>query len=123
MIEHALPYILSNKPLEACLAHFNFEEFDVEKSIEEANTLLESSYFKHLPWKISLENLPTPSFTTMLPSIEALPRLELKQLPSSLKYAFLGPKDTLPVIISSSLSQEQESYLLEVLEKYKKAIG
>ena len=30
--------------------------------------------------------------------------IELKTLPSSLKYAFLGPKETLPVIISSSLT-------------------
>ena len=107
MIEHAFPCIFLNEHLEACLAHFNFEEFNVEKSIKEVNTLFESLYFKQHPRKIPLENLPDPSFNTMLPSIEAALKLELKQLPSLvLNYAFLGPRDTLVVIISSSLSQE-----------------
>ncbi|XP_031120199.1 uncharacterized protein LOC116023344 [Ipomoea triloba] len=59
------------------------------------------------------------------PSIAAdvPPKLDLKPLPSSLKYAFLGPNNTYPVIIASNLSQEQENSLLEVLKKYKSAIG
>ncbi|XP_019157162.1 PREDICTED: uncharacterized protein LOC109153743 [Ipomoea nil] len=59
------------------------------------------------------------------PSIEAEvpPKLELKPLPNSLKYAFLGPNNTFPVIIASNLSHEQETSLLVVLKKYKSAIG
>ncbi|XP_031120931.1 uncharacterized protein LOC116024170 [Ipomoea triloba] len=59
------------------------------------------------------------------PSVEAdvPPKLEFKPLPSSLKYAFLGPNNTYPVIIASNLSQEQETKLLDVLKKYKSAIG
>ncbi|XP_019179258.1 PREDICTED: uncharacterized protein LOC109174479 [Ipomoea nil] len=59
------------------------------------------------------------------PSIEAEipPTLELKPLPSSLKYAFLGPNNTYPVIIASDISLEQEQSLLDVLQKYKSAIG
>ncbi|MCI44958.1 hypothetical protein A2U01_0066197, partial [Trifolium medium] len=58
-----------------------------------------------------------------LPSIEQPPNLELKPLPSNLKYAYLGESENLPVIISSSLEDEQERKLLEVLSVHKKAIG
>jgi hypothetical protein len=44
----------------------------------------------------------------MLPSIEKAPNIELKPLPDHLKYAFLGSKEMLPVIISSNLNPEQE---------------
>ncbi|XP_072054244.1 uncharacterized protein [Arachis hypogaea] len=43
------------------------------------------------------------------------PKLELKTLPPSLKYAYLGDNDTYPVIINSSLSEEQEEKLINVL--------
>ncbi|XP_030505517.2 uncharacterized protein LOC115720508 [Cannabis sativa] len=57
------------------------------------------------------------------PSIQEPPKLELKPLPSHLKYAYLGENDTLPVIIAANLGVEDEGALLEVLKKYKKAIG
>ena len=61
--------------------------------------------------------------TRLLPSIEQPPEVELKQLPSHLKYVFLGDGDTLPVIISSKLSNTQEEKLLRVLREHKTAIG
>ncbi|CAH1417314.1 unnamed protein product [Lactuca virosa] len=57
-----------------------------------------------------------------LPSIEKAPDLELKQLPTHLKYAYLRD-DTLPVIISSQLSSVQEKELIDVLKENEKAIG
>ncbi|RYQ91269.1 hypothetical protein Ahy_B09g097162 isoform A [Arachis hypogaea] len=48
---------------------------------------------------------------------------ELKPLPSHLKYAFLEDNCGFPVIIASELSSEEEEKLLDVLRKYKKAIG
>ena len=41
----------------------------------------------------------------------------------TLKYAFLGDFETLPVIISSHLDKDQEGKLLDVLIEYKKALG
>nr|GEU72870.1 hypothetical protein VITISV_032805 [Tanacetum cinerariifolium] len=55
------------------------------------------------------------------PSLEVPPTLELKPLPSNLKYAFLGHNNTLPVIVASDLSGSQEEALLKVLSKYKAA--
>ncbi|RDX90948.1 hypothetical protein CR513_27138, partial [Mucuna pruriens] len=51
------------------------------------------------------------------------PPIELKTLPSHLKYAYLDKEQQLPVIIASNLRQEQEDKLLEVLRQHKKAIG
>ena len=50
------------------------------------------------------------------------PKLELKPLPEGLKYAYLGKAQTYPVVISSTLSSDQEGKLLSVLKKYKNAI-
>ena len=51
------------------------------------------------------------------------PILELKTLPSTLKYAFLDIEQAKPVIISSQLDKEQEKRLLEVLRWNEDAIG
>ncbi|CAN6579371.1 unnamed protein product [Malus baccata var. baccata] len=55
--------------------------------------------------------------------IEMPPTLELKPLPSHLKYVFLGEDETLPVIISSSLTALEESKLVRMLKEYKTTIG
>ncbi|CAN6718935.1 unnamed protein product [Malus baccata var. baccata] len=59
----------------------------------------------------------------LLPSIVQPPTLELKPLPSHLKYVFLGEDQTLPVIISSSLTGHEEDKLIRVLKEHKSAIG
>ncbi|KAL2504707.1 Reverse transcriptase Ty1/copia-type domain-containing protein [Abeliophyllum distichum] len=40
------------------------------------------------------------------PSVQQAPTLELKQLPSHLRYAYLGESSTLPVIIANSINQD-----------------
>ncbi|XP_062164984.1 uncharacterized protein LOC133871572 [Alnus glutinosa] len=54
---------------------------------------------------------------------ETAPILDLKALPSYLKYVFLGDEGMLPVIISSKLSAPQEEKLVQVLNEHKMAIG
>ncbi|KAL4282496.1 hypothetical protein GQ457_16G018920 [Hibiscus cannabinus] len=56
-------------------------------------------------------------------SIEQPPKLELKQLPEQLKYAYLGNNETLPVIISSKLQVDQEERLIAALRQHKEALG
>ncbi|XP_015965220.1 uncharacterized protein LOC107488950 [Arachis duranensis] len=51
------------------------------------------------------------------------PKLELKALSPTLKYAYLGENESYPVIINSAPSREQEEELLQVLQKHKDAIG
>ncbi|XP_031120246.1 uncharacterized protein LOC116023388 [Ipomoea triloba] len=48
---------------------------------------------------------------------------ELKTLPDSLQYAFLGENSTLTVVISSKLDENQQDKLVNLLGKYKGAIG
>lgn len=50
------------------------------------------------------------------------PTLELKVLPTHLKYIFLD-LNVFPIIISAYLTDVQEQRLIELLRKYKKAIG
>ena len=51
------------------------------------------------------------------------PVFELKQLPDTLKYAYLDEKEIYPVIISASLSEHEEKKLLKTLRKHRAAIG
>ena len=51
------------------------------------------------------------------------PSIELKPLPSDLKYVFLNNSRETPVIISDKLSQEETYKLVAVLEILKSAIG
>ncbi|XP_076949377.1 uncharacterized protein LOC143622003 [Bidens hawaiensis] len=49
--------------------------------------------------------------------------LELKVLPSHLEYAYLDEGSNLPVIVSSKLTEEQKSKLIDVLKLHKGAIA
>ncbi|CAN6567572.1 unnamed protein product [Malus baccata var. baccata] len=62
------------------------------------------------------------STNKLLPSVIQAPVLELKPLPDHLKYVFLGDNETLPVIVSSSLTTIEEK-LIRVLKDHKTAIG
>jgi hypothetical protein len=95
-------------PLETCLAQFG-EDLDLEILMEQANALLETAPLVSSEKKETV--VPDPS------------KKELKPLPDSLKYKFLGPADSLPVIIASDLIDAQEEKLWEVLREHKKAIG
>ncbi|XP_062107371.1 uncharacterized protein LOC133818486 [Humulus lupulus] len=68
-------------------------------------------------------NLSEGNFKPPKPSIQEPPKLELKPLPSHLKYAYLRDNETLLVIISAMLGAEKESLLLAILKKYTRAIG
>ncbi|PIN05661.1 DNA-directed DNA polymerase [Handroanthus impetiginosus] len=105
-------------PLERALLDLLDEEN--EEDYEVVKTLDASKYFKSRGVE-SLERI-APS-KVLKPSIEEPPTLELKPLPSHLCYAYLGESDTLPVIISSSLSDLQVEKLLRVLRNHKGAIG
>ena len=51
------------------------------------------------------------------------PVFELKQLPDTLKYAYIDEKEIYPVIISALLSEREEKKLLKTLRKHRAAIG
>ncbi|GMP33965.1 hypothetical protein CsSME_00007052 [Camellia sinensis var. sinensis] len=101
--------LVPKDPLEACLAHFGFDNFDINGLIKKVNALL--NFFStpdFPPWKARFKSLHSLSRELVIPSLVIPLTLELKPLPIILKYAFLGPNDTLPVIIASDLIAEQE---------------
>ncbi|GJY95899.1 reverse transcriptase domain-containing protein [Tanacetum coccineum] len=56
------------------------------------------------------------------PFINEPPKVELKDLPPHLEYAFLEGNDKLPVIIAKDLKNEEKAALIEVLKSHKRAI-
>ncbi|XP_070017668.1 uncharacterized protein [Nicotiana sylvestris] len=91
-------------PLAACL--MNLDEVNGEDLAEWVLTLEGIGFWeRNLEFEpLHLEKRETPPAK---PSIEEPPKLELKPLPAHLRYEFLGPDSTLPVIISSSLLDVQ----------------
>ncbi|XP_020250927.1 uncharacterized protein LOC109828314 [Asparagus officinalis] len=51
------------------------------------------------------------------------PKVELKPLPSSLRYEFLGPDFTYPVIVNACLNENETDKLLRTLRMHRKVIG
>ncbi|PIN11693.1 DNA-directed DNA polymerase [Handroanthus impetiginosus] len=105
-------------PLERALLDLLDEKNEEDREV--VKTLDASKYLKSRRVE-SLER--TAPSKVLKPSIEEPPTLELKPLLSHLCYAYLGESDTLPVIISSSLSDLQVEKLLKVLRNHKGAIG
>jgi hypothetical protein len=112
LIEEILDEVIEESsiedPLEACLAQFG-EDLDLDKLMEQAEALLETAPL------VSEEKEETV--------VPKSPKKELKPLPDSLKYKFLGPAKSLPVIIASDLIDTQEEELIGVLSEHKEAIG
>ena len=68
--------------------------FDIEESIEVVNVLLDSVPIMDTNlWGPNVESLPLPT-SIPVPSIIEPPKLELKPLPDTLKYAFLCESET-----------------------------
>ncbi|CAA7020188.1 unnamed protein product [Microthlaspi erraticum] len=51
------------------------------------------------------------------------PKAELKQLPVGLRYEYLGPNETYPVIVNAALTKEETALLVRELRKHRKALG
>ncbi|KAL3524792.1 hypothetical protein ACH5RR_013164 [Cinchona calisaya] len=106
--------------LEACLTHFGCN-VDFDKSIEEINTLVDSTHL--MKWQSrqpKVEPVVVSPSLPKLPSIVEPTQLDLKPLSDTLKYAYLGPSKPWPVIIAFDLSDDQEFKLLNVLKEIKK---
>ena len=116
VVQKYLDNVSHDDPLKSCLVNSSWDEevttleSELLHSIIEHNDVLEVNR-----WTPKFEPLP-PNEDKALPSEERPPKLELKPLPTHLKYAFLGEEETFPVIISSSLDLTQENQLLEILQ-------
>ncbi|MCI16277.1 hypothetical protein A2U01_0037419 [Trifolium medium] len=93
-----------------------FDELDPEKEKEIEECLKQLDALKEMsPLEAKIEELKDDEKPAEV-------KLELKTLPSHLKYVFLEEGDKKPVIISNSLSTFEESSLIRVLKENKEAI-
>ncbi|GJV59162.1 reverse transcriptase domain-containing protein [Tanacetum coccineum] len=75
------------------------------------------------PFQLPPMDLKQSEVTKAKSSIEEPPKLELKDLPSHLEYAFLEENDKLPVIIAKGLKNDQKEALINVLKSHKRVIA
>ncbi|XP_049391485.1 uncharacterized protein LOC125855851 [Solanum stenotomum] len=95
----------------------NFQSDGIEE-YDELVAALDRCEYRSKPKKLELdmknhESPPARSF------VKEAPKLELKALPSHLRYVFLGKDDTLPVIIAAYLNGRQVECLVSVLKRFK----
>ncbi|XP_071734296.1 uncharacterized protein [Rutidosis leptorrhynchoides] len=103
LVEKHTSHLITDDPVEI---FFLGDEEDVEcEEVKEVELAVASPMDVRLPpCTHKYEPLPKSIDTNTRPSLESPPTLELKPLPSHLKYAFLGTNGTLPVIITSDLT-------------------
>ncbi|KAM1059014.1 hypothetical protein ACFX2B_023592 [Malus domestica] len=111
----------SNDELLTCLTNHD-ATLSMEENMVDIIAALDSAPIHNPRWRHVYESLGIPK-QPILPSSEQAPKLELKLLPSHLKYAHLGVNETLPVIIAADLNETEEDKLLRVLRKYQDALG
>ncbi|RVW76185.1 Retrovirus-related Pol polyprotein from transposon 297 [Vitis vinifera] len=119
---------------EVCLINTLVEEHcdkNLEESLNESLEVLEDGFPEPSdvlaimsPWRRREEILPLfNQEDSQGVAVEDPPKLILKPLPVDLKYAYLEDDEKCPVVVSSTLTSDQEDSLLGVLRKCKKAIG
>ncbi|CAN6720957.1 unnamed protein product [Malus baccata var. baccata] len=97
--------------------------FAVPRSVEEAEIMAALESLPQYHGKPSNPISISVCTNKLLPSVTQAPVLLLKPLPNHLKYVFLGDNETLPVIVSSSLTAIEEEKLIRVLKEHETAIG
>ncbi|GJW90745.1 reverse transcriptase domain-containing protein, partial [Tanacetum coccineum] len=106
--------------IKACLTNDSIPQgiddadFDPEGDLLLLEKLLNDDPSSPLP----LKELHFEEIKMIKSSIDDPPELELKDLPSHLKYAFLEGTDKLPVIISKELKDKEKAALLKVLKSH-----
>ncbi|XP_071739904.1 uncharacterized protein [Rutidosis leptorrhynchoides] len=115
------------KYVEACIEEefdefllMDIDEFVCEIKEENLDDEFEELMKDEINELIEEEHEPITDELRIKHSLEAPPKLELKELPH-LEYVFLKDNSELPVIISSELSKDKKEQLLEVLKKHRKA--
>jgi hypothetical protein len=103
IMEEAIEKSSMEDPLEECFAQFG-EDLDLQ-----ADAMLETTPL-----------VSSEKEETIVPDP---PKKELKPLPENLKYKFLGPAESLPVIIALDLVDAEEEKLLDVLREHKELLA
>ena len=107
VVQKYLDNVSYDDPLMSCLVSPSWDEKVTTSESKFLHSIIEQNEVLEVNgWAPKFEPLP-PIEDMALPLEERPPKLELKPLPSHLKYAFLGVEEMFPVIISSSLELDQ----------------
>ncbi|GJY57670.1 reverse transcriptase domain-containing protein [Tanacetum coccineum] len=98
-------------------------EIDYADCDPEEDICLIEKLLNNDPFQLPPMDLKQSEVTEAKSSIKEPPKLELKDLPSHLEYAFLEENDKLPVIIAKGLKNDEKDALLKVLKSHKRAIA
>ncbi|XP_068322059.1 uncharacterized protein [Pyrus communis] len=104
------------EPLEVSLVHSSIPRVEVEEVTEIVN-ILNSAPPHNLHWRHHYEALG-PAPMKIYPSVEVTPKLDLKQLPIHLRYAFLGVSESLLVLIAAKLASHSHYCFLDGYSGY-----
>ena len=115
---------------EVCILDAILEEQANQQQVQDILTseLSECLEEQHEPQEVSFMQGYWRRRTEILPLLtgnepKEPQKIELKPLPTELKYAFLETNEQCPVVISSLLTTEQERNLLDLLKQNKQALG
>nr|GEU35993.1 reverse transcriptase domain-containing protein [Tanacetum cinerariifolium] len=89
----------------------------------EGNIYLIEKLLNNDPFQLPPMDLKQGEVAKSKSSIEEPSKLEVKDLPSHLKYAYLEGVNKLPVIIAKDLKVDEKEALLKVLKSHKRAIA
>ncbi|XP_061353949.1 uncharacterized protein LOC133298634, partial [Gastrolobium bilobum] len=93
----------------------DMEEEDTEMNKEEDFSLEEDRFIEEKCTENCQEEPVVEELETKIDDIPVgAPKVELKELPSNLKYVFLGNDQTYPVIINAMLSESEEVKLIKI---------
>nr|GEW34140.1 reverse transcriptase domain-containing protein [Tanacetum cinerariifolium] len=113
--------------LEEIEAYLNNEsislEIDHADCDPEGDIYLIEKLLNNGPFQLPPMDLKQGEVVKVKSSIEEPSKLELKDLPSHLEYAYLEGVDKLPVIIVKDLKDDEKESLLKVLKSHKRAIA
>ncbi|XP_057513183.1 uncharacterized protein LOC130795179 [Actinidia eriantha] len=91
IVQHHIDTELLSDPLLTCLVNLPTTDYTLSPEVEHIYSLINVEIIQEIQgWTSKFENLP-PIMERALPSNVQPPKLELKSLPSTLKYAYLGP--------------------------------
>ena len=101
ILHESVDTMLCEDPIESCLMlhdRANMNDGEEEEKWLDANMIYTNPRFR------TYEAIERIFVSRLLPSVEKAPTLEMKPLPSHLKYAYLSTPNHLPVIVSSLLT-------------------
>lgn len=100
----------------------NFDSDGIDRYDEIVNAFMGRGSYSYASKKLDpdLKNRSTPP---VKPSMDKPSVLGLKALPSHLYYAFLGPSNTLSIILAIDLLERQVKALVLILQRFNWVIG